>query len=184
MGYHPTSSGIAREDWVTRPQFDARISVQHRPEAIMRRRAQALLWGRLHPDKRAQSACRCWLRRRLYQTQYHRIRRAKDIAFRIKNVLGSRMRKALKCNSKHTSSQILTGCSIESLIHHLESHFLPGMTWRNYGRTEGCWSIDHIRPCASFNLSHTWAQRQCFNFKNLRPMWHIDNIKKGCKVAA
>jgi len=55
------------------------------------------------------------------------------------------------------------------------------MTWDNYGRKEGQWSIDHIIPCAIFDLSDPIEQKQCFHYTNLQPLWHIDNLKKSDK---
>ena len=70
----------------------------------------------------------------------------------------------------------LTGCTIEQLKTHLESQFNARMTWANYGRA---WHIDHIMPCASFDLTDEAQQHQCFHFSNLRPMWGGANITKG-----
>lgn len=60
------------------------------------------------------------------------------------------------------------------------------MTWDNHGR--GCngkgleeWHIDHIKPCASFDLSKSKEQLKCFNYKNLQPLWAEDNLSKGSK---
>ena len=58
----------------------------------------------------------------------------------------------------------LVGCSPEDVMKHLESKFTEGMTWDNYGE----WHIDHIRPCASFNLEEPAEQKKCFNWSNLR----------------
>ncbi len=54
------------------------------------------------------------------------------------------------------------------------------MNWDNR-RT---WHIDHIRPCASFDLTDPEQQKVCFNFRNLQPLFAIDNLKKGAKFAA
>ena len=62
---------------------------------------------------------------------------------------------------------------IESLLEGTESH----KAWDNYGE----WHIDHIRPCSSFDLTIQEQQVQCFNYKNLQPLWAIDNISKGAK---
>ena len=51
------------------------------------------------------------------------------------------------------------------------------MNWNNYGE----WHIDHIKPCSLFNLELEEEQLECFNYKNLQPLWAIDNIKKGNK---
>ena len=57
-----------------------------------------------------------------------------------------RLKKATKCKK----SEELLGCSIKIAKEHLESKFLPTMTWENYGKY---WHIDHIIPCAFFDLS-------------------------------
>jgi hypothetical protein len=46
------------------------------------------------------------------------------------------------------------------------------MTWENI-------HIDHIRPCASFDLSDPEQQKLCFNYKNLRPMLAHENLSKN-----
>ena len=72
----------------------------------------------------------------------------------------------------------LIGCSISDLVKHLENQFIEGMSWKNYGK----WHIDHIRPCASFNLLNEDEQRACFHYSNLQPLWAIDNLKKKDKL--
>jgi hypothetical protein len=72
----------------------------------------------------------------------------------------------------------LLGCTISFFIKHLEKHFRPGMSWENYGK----WHIDHIIPCAAFDLGDPSQQRQCFHYTNLRPLWAIQNLKKHHKV--
>lgn len=69
------------------------------------------------------------------------------------------------------------GCSIEQLKLHLESKFLPGMTWENYGR-QG-WHVDHIVPLSAFDLKNPEQVKLACNFNNLQPLWALDNLKKG-----
>lgn len=76
----------------------------------------------------------------------------------------------------------LIGCTVTELRQHLEDQFTNGMDWDNYGRNG--WHIDHIRPCASFDLSDPYQQRQCFHYSNLQPLWEADNIRKGGKWQA
>ena len=66
---------------------------------------------------------------------------------------------------------------IHALKDYLQSKFENGMTWENYGK----WHIDHIRPCASFDLTDIEQQKICFNYKNLQPLWAEDNFKKSDK---
>ena len=77
--------------------------------------------------------------------------------------------------SNHTLEMI--GCSAIELKDYIESKFQDGMSWENYGR-EG-WHVDHIRPCASFDLSDPKQQEECFHYKNLQPLWAKDNLSKG-----
>lgn len=43
---------------------------------------------------------------------------------------------------------------------------------------EGGWEVDHIRPCASFDLTDTGQQKECFHWTNLQPLWELDNDRK------
>ena len=84
---------------------------------------------------------------------------------------------ALNGNPKLETTMKLVGCSIDKLKQHLEKQFKKRMSWDNYGL--GGWEIDHIKPCAKFDLSKPEEQRKCFHYTNLQPLWAIDNkIKK------
>lgn len=56
------------------------------------------------------------------------------------------------------------------------------MTWDNWGNDEGDWSIDHILPCALFDLTDAAQQHTCFHHSNLQPLWHIENVMKNDKL--
>lgn len=71
----------------------------------------------------------------------------------------------------------LIGCTVPQLIRHIESKFKPGMSWENRSN----WHIDHIEPCASFDLTDPGQQLICFHWSNLDPIWARDNIRKGAK---
>ena len=102
-----------------------------------------------------------------------------DPFYKLSKNIRARIRMALIKNStfakKSKSTLELIGCTIEQLWIHLESKFTHGMTRKNYGK----WHIDHIRPCASFNLTDPKQQKECFHYTNLQPLWALDNIKKG-----
>ena len=68
----------------------------------------------------------------------------------------------------------------EELIVHLESKFIDGMNWDNYGE----WHVDHIKPISSFNIIEIgdYEFMRCWTLENLQPMWGIENIKKGNKI--
>jgi hypothetical protein len=102
-----------------------------------------------------------------------------DLNFRLKHCLRTRIRHSINSQnvSKSNKTPELVGCSIMNLKTHLESKFTEGMTFENYGE----WHIDHIRPCASFNLEDPEEQKKCFHWTNLQPLWALDNIRKGDK---
>lgn len=85
---------------------------------------------------------------------------------------------ALKGNTKAAKTMELVGCSIEFLRGYIEAKFEIGMTWENTGE----WHLDHIIPCAIFDLSDPVQQRECFNFSNLQPLWAKDNFKKSDRL--
>ena len=108
------------------------------------------------------------------------IRYATDQHFVLRKLISERIRGALrnfKAN-KYFSSQELVGCTLLKLRQHLESQFTTGMTWEN----QGDWHIDHIMPCAAFDLTKRSEQKKCFHYTNLQPLWAIDNLKKGNKL--
>lgn len=127
-------------------------------------------------SRRSRSKTRQYIRRR-----YHT-----DLRFRITHLLRGRMLQALKENHKTGSALILLGCSIEKFKHHLESLFQPGMNWENHGTyihgKAPKWHIDHIKPCASFDLNDPEQQKACFHWTNMQPLWGYDNISKGAKT--
>ena len=114
---------------------------------------------------------------RLWQKNF-RERNKDNLEYRLSKSLRQRLRSAIKGVTKGSSAMILVGCTIEKLKKHLESQFQFGMTWGNYGQ----WHIDHIKPCASFNLSDPAQQIKCFHYSNLQPLWAKENISKGKKL--
>ena len=105
-----------------------------------------------------------------------------DVEYKLLDVCRSRINRALHRNAKSGKSLELLGCSIIELKQHLEKQFKEGMSWYNHGYGDHRWHIDHIIPCASFDLTDPNQQKKCFNYTNLQPLWHKDNIEKGCKI--
>jgi hypothetical protein len=90
------------------------------------------------------------------------------------------VRHALVSQGKSITTEKLLGCTFEYARSHLEAQFTKGMGWDNYG-VNG-WHIDHIIPCASFDLTDPDQQRQCFHYTNLQPLWAEDNLRKSDKL--
>jgi hypothetical protein len=108
-------------------------------------------------------------------------RAERDINFRLKRNLRSRIRSALKNEQKFGSAIQDLGCTIEFFKNYLEKQFQSGMTWDNYGFGINKWTIDHIKPLSQYNLSNIEEFKQATHYTNLKPMWYLDNIKKGSK---
>ncbi len=115
--------------------------------------------------------------RREYERAYYKNKRENNVWFRLRGSLGNRISSALKgrCKSAHTMS--LIGCSIDFLMKYLEEQFIEGMSWDTYGFRG--WHVDHVKPCALFNLEDPEEQRKCFHYTNLQPLWWYDNIRKS-----
>lgn len=113
-------------------------------------------------------------------------RRRRDVGFRMRRNLNQAINGSLRRQGHHAwkkcSTVDLLGCSIASFKMYIESKFESGMSWDNYGNRDGCWSIDHIIPSSLFDLTNPDHQRVCFHFSNMRPMWHIENVKKSNHV--
>lgn len=110
-----------------------------------------------------------------YINEFNRKKYFENTIFKIKITLRNTLNKKLK-NKKTTSSIKLLGCSVEYLKQHLESQFKPEMTWENHGTI---WEIDHIKPCASFDLTKLEEQEKCFNYTNLQPLFKTTEIAKS-----
>lgn len=153
----------AEDNWQLHPGPDLRYknSPARRQKCIDRAKKRAIL-------KRDEI--------REYHRKYRNNKRKTDLGYRIRCNLSGRLHAALKGVCASAKTMTLLGCSIESLKTYLESKFETGMNWENYGNG---WHIDHIMPCAIFDLTNEEHRKHCFHFSNLQPLWAIDNIKKS-----
>ena len=130
---------------------------------IARRTAACTRWRRNNPEAWSKAvanrnASPNWVVRNRMQTRLHTFLSATG-------------------TEKTLSFQEYVGCSPKELVAYLEEQFLEGMDWTNHG-VHG-WHIDHIQPCASFDLTDPEQQRQCFHYTNLQPLWAEDNLRKS-----
>lgn len=135
-------------------------------------------------QKRARYAARIEHNRKYardwYKSNYVQIlsRKRANPHYRIKTNIASRIAAALVRQSGMKAGRTveLIGCSMPDLRLYLESRFGDNMTWQNYGTY---WHIDHIIPCALFDLTKPSHQRRCFHFSNMQPMEAAENIRKS-----
>ncbi len=106
---------------------------------------------------------------------YHR-----DPQHRAAVLLRGRLHRVLsRANAAKSAATLeLLGTDKAGLIAHLEAQFTEGMTWENQGE----WHIDHIKPCASFDLTDPEQQKLCFHYTNLQPLWGSENCSKGARL--
>ena len=115
-----------------------------------------------------------------YLRKYEKERMTNDPNYALLRRLRDRTRKAIleQLATKQGPTIELLGADIPTVRKHIESLFLEGMSWDNHGE----WHIDHIKPCASFDLTDSEQQKECFNYTNLQPLWAVDNLSKGDKT--
>ncbi len=114
------------------------------------------------------------------QRRYESKKRSSCAAFKLKKALRDRVYAAIKAQVGEKSKRTLEllGCSVEEARDHIEVQFTDGMTWENHGE----WHVDHILPCASFDLTKPKSQEMCFHYSNLQPLWAQQNRAKSDKL--
>ena len=157
---------LKREGYLGKPDLHYKQATLEQKELkAQRNRDKVRDWQLANPEKRKAQVKR-----------YFSKRQQIDYEYRVKKSLVSRYRYAIKNASNSTATTLeFLGCSIEQARLHLESQFRDGMSWDNYGE----WEIDHIRPCASFDLTDPEQQRECFHYSNLQPLWREENRLKA-----
>jgi hypothetical protein len=99
---------------------------------------------------------------------------------KLRKRLCSRWERSMKARTSSGFILSLSGISVSALRVHLSNQFKSGMTWDNHGYGPGKWNIDHITPLAVFDLPS--QAKQAFNYKNLQPLWHEENMLKRDRI--
>lgn len=133
-----------------------------------------------NPEKRREIVLR-WAREKGYKRWQEKYKT--DIQYHLALKNRRRVRTALKyyLGKQHknckASTRKLIGGSYADMASHLELLFQPGMSW------EGVFSkqieLDHVVPCAAFDLTDPVQLALCFHYKNLQPLWRKDNQRKN-----
>lgn len=152
---------------------------RHYRANIEKMRAQKVAYGQAHKEEKSAYD-------RVYrQANPDRIREHKrawarrnvdNIEVRLKRNLRRRIHHVIKGTNKAGTTFELLGCDLETLKKHIEAQFTGEMCWENYGQFG--WHIDHIRPCYEFDLTDNEQQKICFHYRNLRPLWWLENISR------
>lgn len=137
----------------------------------------------MQADPERMAACLAWRKTyrkrddvRKYERDLRR-ERMKDPTFKYRANMSSRISVAMRANkiSKPAESEKLMGATWSEFREWIDSQLLGGMTAENYGE----WHLDHVRPCASFDLVEEAQCFVAFNWRNYQPMWGLENIEKN-----
>jgi len=115
---------------------------------------------------------------RTHRREYKKRRKLIDPSFKTKCYLRKRIWYAFNRMglNKPCKTEELLGADFETVMRHIESQFIFGMSWENYGE----WHIDHKKPLA---LAKTEKQliKLC-HYTNLQPLWAEENRRKQAKT--
>ena len=147
-------------------------------------RIRARKWREENPEKNMELK-RIWRSKNkervneCYNKRYHS-KYKKDPQFKLAKNLRHRVNKVLLgINRSKKTLDLLGVSSVGEIKIYLENLFKDGMNWNNYGNKG--WHVDHIRPLDSFDLTIETERLKAFNYKNLQPLWAIENLSKSNK---
>lgn len=134
----------------------------------------------MHHNRVRCPECQKMHRRKSRRKASQQRKKTQDLQYKIRNNINTRIYLAIKNNfgKKSTDTTKLLGCDIKFFMKYIESQFIDGMTWENYGK----WKLDYIMPCSRFDLTDEKQQKECFHYTNYQPLWKSDNIKKSNKL--
>jgi hypothetical protein len=111
----------------------------------------------------------------------HQNRMKNDPAYKMMRTYRRRMSHVISkkngTKTKHTDEML--GCSVENFLNWIEFQFEEGMSWENHGKV---WHVDHIIPVAVFHFNNENHRNLCFSWKNMQPLFSLENKTKGSKI--
>lgn len=175
-GYRPTCRiccNTKRREYLAKPdvkkiKLEKDAIYRNKPENRARQREIQMEWYKANREEKL---------RKCYEAEKKRL--ADDPIARLRKSLRVRLKDAMKGNLKADRTMNLLGCNKDWLRKWIEYQFDDKMNWDNYGTV---WHLDHVRPCASFDLKDPEQQRICFGWKNIRPLDKSKNMIKSDNV--
>lgn len=127
--------------------------------------------------------------------EYARNRRKIDIVYKLRRDVSKDILRALKANNGSKMGQSILEYlenSFQQMKDHIESTWLPGMSWENHGTyrkdkwndrdpTTWTWQIDHIIPQSDLPYASMEDEnfKKCWALNNLRALWSKQNLLDG-----
>jgi hypothetical protein len=167
-----TPDGMAREKKFRKKHYDL-----HREKILKRNRE--LRNANLDHFKELRKRSREKVRE--YEKKYRLLSFNRRMYLKLTASLNDAIRRKLAgghVTEKHSSFRYC-GADIETVMKHIESQFKGGMEWKNRGKY---WSIDHIIPLSSGNLSDEKDVLRLCHYTNLQPLTVEENSRKFNKI--
>jgi hypothetical protein len=118
-------------------------------------------------------------REKFYQKRRDKEKRknTRNPLYRFRKQMSSMMRRDIKRGYKdNTLAHRILGADWVSVRAHIESQFVDGMSWENFGQ----WHMDHIIP---LSLAKTEEEViKLHHYKNIQPLWGEENLKKSNNI--
>lgn len=157
-------------------------------------RAESLKWETKKKEKverrNGKTARQIWKEQNVDKIRTYLSASQKKIRSTVKGKLNSNVRAAIhrgikKGGKNGLKTYDILGFTADELVSHLESLWMDGMNWSNYGIGEGNWVIDHKIPLAahSYETVEDDGFKSAWSLSNLQPMWFIDNCSKGKRIS-
>jgi len=118
---------------------------------------------------------------KLYHNKYVKNKYKTDVAFKISCICRNMVANALNGKPKKAHTMEYFMCSRKEFRDHIEKQFKLWMNWKNHGNGAGKWNVDHIIPCAFFNMLDPVEVYMCCRYQNLQPISWEDNMIKKAK---
>ena len=157
-------------------------------ESILERNKK---WNKQNKDRTDQHKLKFYKNNPLYNKNYfkenkeeiiknrrkrEKFRRKTDPLFKLQKNYRNRLYDYYRGTNRSKKSEEIIGLSWIEFKIYIETKFLEGMNWDNYGE----WHIDHIIPLCS--ASNDTELEKLFHYYNCQPLWEKDNISKGGKI--
>lgn len=184
--YTPTKK--VKESWVT---WESALKRQETVRVVAKRKREKnpekhkllnKLWRDKNRNRHNQNAKDYYKSNRQKANETKRKRRLErrktDTLYALKTSVRSLICKVFREKSfkKCSKAGEIIGCDWRHFKSHIEAQFIDNMSWDNRGQ----WHIDHIVPLASAKTPEDVVRLN--HYSNLRPLWAIDNLKKGARM--
>lgn len=150
---------------------------------LERERKRANDWHKANYEKCYKSYAK-WVQNnkeyvRSWSREYFRKLKIESPEYNISKRIRCRVHALGKGLVKSKATLDLIGCTLEEFRSHIESQFVEGMNWDNFCTSEV--HMDHWKPVYEFDMLNERDVLICFNYRNYRPLFAIDNLRKNKK---